>query len=148
MPSSRYEYTPKRGQTFTLTAEALVRRLVALTPPAKPHLTSFHGVYPPHSSLRACVMAQAQGAAENVTPKSTKAAKQKSKRRPRVDWATLHQHTFGPDVLRCPCGGTRSIRALYSTPSAAEERLEALGIQLDSRVLPQLTGPPQLAFAV
>ena len=37
-----YEYTPKRGVTFTLTAADLVRRLVALVPPAKTHLTSFH----------------------------------------------------------------------------------------------------------
>ena len=94
-------------------------------------------------------MAQAEGAAADiVTPKSTKAAKKKSKHRPRLDWATLHQNTFGTDVLRCPCGGTRSIRALYSTPAAAEERLEALGIHVSSRVLPQLTGPHQLAFAV
>ena len=148
LDDGRYEYTPKRGQAFTLTAENLVRRLVALTPPAKTHLTSFHGVYAPHSSLRSCVMAQTQGAAGNVTPKSTNAAKGKRKQRPRIDWARLHQHTFGTDVLRCPCGGIRSIRALFSTPSAAEKRLEALGIPLDSRVLPQLTGPPQLAFAV
>ncbi len=37
-----YEYTPKRGVTFTLAAADLVRRLVALVPPAKTHLTSFH----------------------------------------------------------------------------------------------------------
>ena len=152
LDDGRYEYTPKRGQAFTLTAEALVRRLVALTPPAKTHLTSFHGVYAPHSSLRPHIMEQAPGAAENVTPMSTaqspKEAKLKSKRRPRVDWARLHQHTFGNDVLRCPCGGTRSIRALFSTRAAAEERLEALGIHVASRVLPQLTGPPQLALAV
>ena len=148
LEDGRYEYTPKRGHTFTLTAEALVRRLVALTPPAKTHLTSFHGVYAPHARLRPLVTAQAQGAAGNVTQKSTKAAKQKSKHRPRVDWATLHQHTFGDDVLRCPCGGTRSIRALFSTRKAAEERLAALGFHVTSRLLPQLTGPPQLDLAV
>ena len=49
LADDRYEYTPKRGQTFTLT---------------------------------------------------TKASKKKSKHRPRGDWATLHQHTFGTDVFR------------------------------------------------
>ena len=68
---------------------------------AKTHLTSFHEVYAPHASLRPRIMAQAEGAAADiVTPKSTKAAKKKSKHRPRLDWATLHQHTFGTDVLR------------------------------------------------
>ena len=48
-----YEYTPKRGVTFTLTAKDLVSRLVALAPPAKSHLTSFHGLYAPHAKRRA-----------------------------------------------------------------------------------------------
>jgi hypothetical protein len=47
--AGRYQYTPKKGVTFTLTAEALVR-LVSLVPPAKAHLTSFHGVYAPHAT--------------------------------------------------------------------------------------------------
>jgi hypothetical protein len=54
----------------------------------------------------------------------------------------------GTDVLRCPCGGRRTIRALHSTRKAAEERLTALGITLPSRALPPATAPPQLAFAV
>ncbi len=41
------EYTPKKGVSFTVTAQQLVRRLVSLVPPAKTHLTSFHGVYAP-----------------------------------------------------------------------------------------------------
>ncbi len=41
--------------------------------------------------------------------------KKKTKRR--LDWATLHQRTFGTDVLRCPCGGRRTIRAMHSTRS-------------------------------
>ncbi len=52
LEDGRYQYTPKKGVTFTLTAEALVRRLVSLVPPAKVHLTSFHGVYAPHAALR------------------------------------------------------------------------------------------------
>ncbi|MDP3501355.1 MAG: hypothetical protein Q8S33_13500 [Myxococcales bacterium] len=30
---------------FVVTAEQLLRRLVSLVPPAKTHLSSFHGVY-------------------------------------------------------------------------------------------------------
>jgi hypothetical protein len=47
LDDARYEYSPKKGTSFTLTASALVRRLVALLPPARLHLTSFHGAYAP-----------------------------------------------------------------------------------------------------
>ena len=122
----RYEYTPKKGVAFTLTAEALVRRLLALVPPARLHLTSFHGVYAPHAALRPLVT---QPPAEEAQP-STAArpkAKTKQKTKRRLDWATLHQRTFGTDVLACPCGGRRTIRALHSTRKQAEERLADLG---------------------
>jgi ribosomal protein S27E len=147
LEDGRYEYTPKKGVTFTLTAEALVRRLVALLPPAKLHLTSFHGVYAPNASLRPLVTRQPDAEVPAPTgPRAVVPPKKKTKRR--LDWATLHQRTFGTDVLRCPCGGRRTIRALHSTPKAAEERLPALGITLPSRALPLATAPPQLAFAV
>jgi len=142
-----YEYTPKRGVTFTLTAADLVRRLVALVPPSKSHLTSFHGSYAPHAKLRPLVTATPGSPAQVAPKRSTTPPKPKTKR-PRLDWASLHQHTFGNDVLRCPCGGRRTIRALFSTHKAAEERLTELGRRLPSRFLPSATAPPQLHLAV
>ena len=56
--------------------------------------------------------------------------------------------TWGTDVLRCPCGGRRSIRCLHSTRAAAEARLLELGFALPSRILPPATAPPQLSLAV
>ncbi len=143
----RYEYTPKKGVAFTLTAEALVRRLVALVPPAKLHLTSFHGVYAPHAALRPLVT---QPHADEVLPSTAarRKAKTKQKTKRRLDWATLHQRTFGSDVLACPCGGRRTLRALHSTRKQAEERLADLGISLPSWRLPPATAPPQLSLAV
>ena len=41
LDDGRYEFSPKKGTAFTLTAAALVRRLVALLPPARLRLTSF-----------------------------------------------------------------------------------------------------------
>ena len=41
LDDGRYEYSPKKGTTFTVTAARLVRRLVALLPPERLHLTSF-----------------------------------------------------------------------------------------------------------
>lgn len=144
LEGDNYEYTPKRGVTFTLTAAQLVKRLVALVPPAKSHLTSFHGIYAPNAALRATVTVARPVPAKSMTPKG-KATKAK---RPRLDWAALHQHTFGNDVLRCPCGGRRTIRALFSTHKAAEERLAELGLRVTSRLLPKATAPPQLTLGV
>ena len=55
LDDGRYEYSPKKGSAFTLTASALVRRLVALLPPARLHLTSFHGALAPNARLRKLV---------------------------------------------------------------------------------------------
>ena len=144
-----YQYTPKRGVTFTLTAKDLVRRLVTLSPPAKTHLTSFHGVYAPHAKLRNLVTAAPAETVQPPVPVGKQwPVKATQPRRPRVDWATLHQHTFGNDVLQCPCGGRRTIKALFSTHKAAEERLIELGHRPPSRLLPSATAPPQMSFAV
>ncbi|MCC6337978.1 MAG: transposase, partial [Myxococcales bacterium] len=56
LEDGRYEYSPKKGVAFILTAEALVKRLVALSPPPNRHLTSFHGVYAPNAKLRPLVV--------------------------------------------------------------------------------------------
>ena len=161
LDDGRYEYSPKKGTTFTLTAAALVRRLVALLPPPKLHLTSFHGAYAPNSRLRPLVTQPVASAPATphcppVTPApasppaalASASAPKKRPKPPRLDWAQLHQRTFGTDVLRCPCGGRRSIRAVHSTRKQAEARLTQLGIALPSRVLPPATAPPQLLLAM
>jgi len=145
-----YLYSPKKGSPFTLTATALVRRLLALIPPPRLHLTSFHGTYAPHAALRPVV---------TLPPPTPPAARQLAfaalaaphKPRPRLDWATLHQRTFGTDVLRCPCGGRRTVRALHPTPKAAEERLLAMGLLLTPRRPPPpplAASPPQLLLGL
>jgi hypothetical protein len=154
LDDGRYEYSPKKGTAFTLTAPALVRRLVALLPPPRLHLTSFHGAYAPNSGLRAIVtqpVASAPAPAPHSAPVPGAAPTPlpaPKKKQPRLDWAQLHQRTFGTDVLLCPCGGKRSIRAVHSTRKQAEARLQALGVALPSRVLPPATAPPQLPLAL
>ena len=144
LDDGRYEYSPKKGTAFILTAEALVRRLVALLPPPKLHLTSFHGAYAPNSRLRPLVTqpiasapatphcTPAQAPAQPPAPVPAAAPQQRPKP-PRLDWAQLHQRAFGTDVLRCPCGGRRSMPRRAS-PSWAS--------------LPPVTAPPQLLLAM
>ncbi|MDP3238070.1 MAG: transposase [Myxococcales bacterium] len=141
LEDGRYEYLPKKGVSFVVTAEQLVRRLVSLVPPAT---TSFHGVYAPHAALRPLVTAPPPKPAP-VAPVSSKKRRRPSRR---LDWASLHQHTFGVDVLRCPCGGRRRIIAIHSTRQAAEERLTQLGHRLPPRrLLPPATAQPTLPLA-
>lgn len=152
-----YDYVTKRGATLTLSAEKLVRRLLALIPPSKIHLTSFHGVYAGHSSLRPLVMQQSQqklntqdGADRergDIAPSQQTLIEQEAMtgaqgevevelaqkrpscpKPPRLDWATLQARTFGTDVWVCPhCGGKRRVVALVTSPSRAREVLENLG---------------------
>ena len=157
LDDGRYEYSPKKGTAFTLSASALVRRLVALLPPARLHLTSFHGAYAPNARLRPLVIQPPPPPpAPTPSPPRAEEVPAPKPKRPRLNWAQLHQHTEacpersrgGNDVLRCPCGGRRSIRVVHSTRKQAEARLTELGVALPSRVLPPATAPPQLLLAM
>lgn len=150
LPDGKYRYTPKKGVAFTLTALALVKRLVALLPPPNRHLTSFHGVYAPNSRLRPLVLSSPPPApAPTTSSPPASAAPARREKRLRIDWASLHRRTFGTDVLGCPhCGGRRRVTALHSTRNASESRLAELGLALPSLLLPPPTAPPQLKLAV
>jgi hypothetical protein len=121
LPDGRYRWQPKRGPALTLTAEALVKRLVALVPPRGLHLTCFHGVFAPNASLRAEVMLPSPTPQPGATP----AEKPK---RPRLDWATALQRTFGIDVRTCHCGGQRTVRAIVTNRATAEAMLRSMGL--------------------
>jgi hypothetical protein len=143
----RYEYTPKGDRPpLVLTAEALMKRLAALLPPPRKHLTSFHGVYGPNSKLRPLVVRAPALDASTTVSSSPPPAVPKPKR-PRLDWATLQARTFGEDVWRCPCGGRRSVLAVVSSHRTAEAVLLRLGLLQPRKALPACHGPapPQLA---
>jgi hypothetical protein len=151
LDDGRYEYRPKGdGVPLVLTAEALMKRLAALLPPPKKHLTTFHGVYGPNSKLRPLVVRappQDVPAPESSTPRPAAAPKPK---RPRLDWATLQARTFGEDVWRCPCGGRRRALAVVSSHRTAEEVLQRLGLLQPRKLLPASRGPdpPQLSLSL
>ena len=146
LEDGRYRYTPKKGAAFAVTAAALVKRLVALLPPPNRHLTSFHGVFAPNARLRPIVLARPPPP-ETPLPARTPSPSPSSSRRHRIDWASLHKRTFGNEVLRCPCGGSRTVTALHATRKAAEERLLQLGLRPPSLLLPPPTAPPQLELS-
>ncbi len=124
-----------RGATHrVMTPLELVARVIALIPPPYHHLVRFHGVFAPHHTWRAevvalcpscptrtpaCgvhraatplppVLAAADSTAEAPAGKTEEAPQAPPRRwRGWVDWATLLSKTFGLDVLACPRCGQR-----------------------------------------
>ena len=151
LPDGRYEYTTKHGLSLVMTAEALVKRLVALVPPSRQHLTAAHGVYAANARLRPVVLRQEPTPkVQEATPAATaEGSGPRAKRRPKLDWATVQARTFGEDVWQCGrCGGRRRIVAVVTSHRTAEEVLRNLGLLPKRKLLPPEHGPPQLELAM
>ena len=152
LPDGRFSYTTKKGAVLVLTATALVKRLVALVPPARVHLVSSHGVYAANARLRPVVLQPEQAPPAPLAPAPLKVEaphKGKPVRPPRLDWATLQAKTFGTDVWEClRCGGRRRVVGLVTSRQTAEELLEKLGLLTPRRRLPPERGPPQLELSM
>ncbi len=133
----KYSHETKKGITLLLTSEQLVRRLLWQIPPARLHLTSFHGLFSSHAAARATVMPSAAPAQEPAVARA--AAKAKREKRPILDWATLHAKTWGVDVWTCHCGGKRKVMALVTSRRTAEE------IRTQPRPAPALGPSPHRA---
>ena len=144
LPSGLYRWQPKRGPALELTAVALVKRLVALVPPRGLHLTCFHGVFAPNARLRASVMLAPPPAPVVTTEMAPRAVV----KRPRLDWATALARTFGVDVWRCPCGGTRRVRAVVTHHATAEAILRSMGLLPPRTPSPLAHSPPQLSLGL
>ena len=147
LPDGRYRWQPKRGPALTLTAEALVKRLVALVPPRGLHLTCFHGVFAPNANLRAAVMLPPE-----LPPPALPTPPESGKKptRSRMDWATALERTFGIDVWRCHCGGKRSVRAIVTNRATALAMLRSMGLESEAPTTPHpaAQSPPQLSLSM
>ena len=123
-----------------------MKRLIALLPPAKVHLTRFHGVFAPNARLRSRVMRRPQ----ELVPEPTSAVEQRARKRerPRLDWASLQRRTFEADVWACPCGGRRRVLAIVTSRRTAEEVLGNLGLWPRPLPLPASQSPPQQQLAL
>ena len=128
-----------------MSAEQLVRRLLWLIPPARFHLTSFHGVLSSHAAARATVLPTP---ASPTQPPAATGARAVKPKRPRLDWAQLHAKTWAVDVWQCPCGGRRKVTAIVTSRRTAEEILRNLGLlpapPPSLVALAQAPPPPQL----
>ena len=72
----------------------------------------------------------------------------KKPKRPRLDWATALQRTFGIDVWTCHCGGRRTVRAIVTDRATAEVMLRNRGLAGAPTPQPAAHSPPQLSLSM
>ena len=120
--------TPYRDGTTHIVLKPLdlMARLAALVPPPRMHLTRYHGVFAPHSKLRAAVTPAGQGKgkkppAEEGTDKPT------TPRHVAMSWAKRLKRVFGIDIEACArCGGKLKVIASIEEPAVIAKILAHL----------------------
>jgi len=88
----------------------LMARLAALVPPPRMHLTRFHGVFAPHSKLRAAVTPAHRGVGSKAVPVDP--GKPITPRHVAMTWAQRLKRVFGVEINTCArCGGKLKVIA-------------------------------------
>jgi hypothetical protein len=59
-------------------------------------------------------------------------------------WADLLRRVFADDVLRCPCGGRRSVLAVVANPAVARRLLVVLDLPHQPAAFAPARDPPQV----
>lgn len=119
-PSGQVRYTlktPYRDGTTHIVLEPLdlMARLAALVPPPRMHLTRFHGVFAPHSKLRAAVTPAHRGVGSKTDPANP--AKPITPRHVAMSWAQRLKRVFGVEINTCArCGGKVKVIASIEEP--------------------------------
>jgi hypothetical protein len=119
--------TPYRDGTTHIVLEPpdLMARLAALVPPPRMHLTRFHGVFAPHSKLRAEVTPAHRGIGAKQPPAD--AAKPPTPRHVAMSWARRLKRVFGIVIVRCArCSGKLRIIASLEEPQVIAKILAHL----------------------
>jgi ribosomal protein S27E len=118
--SGQVRYTlkaPYRDGTTHIVLEPLdlMARLAALVPPPRMHLTRFHGVFAPHSKLRAAVTPAHRGVGGKAVPVDPD--KPITPRHVAMTWARRLKRVFGIEIDTCAgCGGKLKVIASIEEP--------------------------------
>ncbi|MCB9879406.1 MAG: transposase [Planctomycetes bacterium] len=175
LPDGRVAYSLKRrwkdGSTHVvMEPEVLIERLLALVPPPRRHLVTYHSVLAPAAGLRSRVVPRVDEveavADEGVDAVPEQRAVQAvlalclrrrtvphapnggrsgcaTMRRRRYPWAELLRRVFAIDVLVCPhCGGVRRLLAAITAPDAIEKVLRAIGLPCEVAQVAPARAPP------
>jgi hypothetical protein len=115
--------TPYRDGTTHVIFEPLdfIARLAALVPKPRVHLTRFHGVFAPHSALRAEITPAGRGRSTGTVERSP------AERHRALRWAQRLKRVFRIDIETCErCGGRVKIIASIEDPAVVERILAHL----------------------
>jgi Putative transposase/Transposase zinc-binding domain len=105
----------------------LLARLAALIPPPRMHMTRFHGVFAPHSRLRALVTPAKRGVGAKPAAQPDQAQQQPPPKHVAMSWAKRLKRVFGVDIEACArCGGKLKIIASIEEPAVIAKILAAL----------------------
>ncbi len=121
--------TPYRDGTTHIVLEPLdlMARLAALVPPPRTHLTRFHGVFAPHSKLRAAVTPARRGSGAPKQPGHLSEALPPTPRHVAMSWARRLKRVLGIDIESCArCGGPLKIVASIAEPQVIAQILAQL----------------------
>jgi hypothetical protein len=103
--------TPYRDGTTHIVLEPLdfIARLAALVPPARVHLTRFHGVFAAHAALRGAITPAGRGPGAR---QRAAAPERPSAPAVRMSWARRLKRVFGIEIEQCArCGGRLKVIA-------------------------------------
>jgi hypothetical protein len=110
--------TPYRDGTTHIVLEPLdlLARLAALVPPPRMHLTRYHGVFAPHSRLRAAITPGGRGPGGKGAEEG--AAKPPTPRHVAMRWAQRLKRVFGIGIEACArCHGRLRVIASIEDPA-------------------------------
>jgi len=120
--------TPYRDGTTHIVLEPLdlMARLAALVPPPRMHLTRYHGVFAPHSKLRAAVTPAHRGSGAATQPVADP-ARPPTPGPVAMNWARRLQRVFGIEIDSCArCGSRLKIIASIEDPQVIAQILSHL----------------------
>ena len=165
LPDGRLVYRMKRkaangANELVLQPIELLRKLVALVPPPRVHLTRFHGVFAPNAGARKRVVpvreadetvcTAAPPADAEVPPQEPHLLRPLADDAPRdrIPWAALLRRSFEIDVFQCPnCPGRMRVVAFLDEPTVTAKILEHLGLPSQAPPIAPARERPQLELA-
>ena len=121
-PSGQVRYplkTPYRDGTTHIVLEPLdlMARLAALVPPPRMHLTRYHGVFAPHSKLRAAITPAGRGAGGKGAKQDANAEAPAVPKHVAMSWAQRLKRVFAIEIDTCArCQGRLRVIASIEEP--------------------------------
>ena len=140
------------GQTkLILEPKAFLKRLFAIIPPPRWHLTRYHGIFSSHhrrrSRLKALVPETSTRDRTVAAPDPDTSAAPRPDNPARLSYAKLLSRVFEGEIDRCHrCNGELRLIACIDEPDAIAKILTHLGLPTEAPQPAPARSPPQLEF--